>query len=235
MSESKGESDIMELLKRELPLLLKGDAGFRIEIVSALEGVVLTKEDYGKIMDAFVKLKNDFLSKLAEVEDLLKSLTSKVNDIETKTGRYSEDLKKLREKIDMVEKKVQSLSEEIDKLKSVARVPVTEEVYIERVKDILTKEFGVKLRNWVVYDADGVVYGHPATVEALLAITGKGHFLIKIKPIVTSADIGEMKKIGELYYKKLSISPRLLLVGHYVNEDARRIAKEIGVEVRMVE
>lgn len=235
MSESKGESDIMELLKRELPLLLKGDAGFRIEIVSALEGVVLTKEDYGKIMDAFVKLKNDFLSKLAEVEDLLKSLTSKVNDIETKTGRYSEDLKKLREKIDMVEKKVQSLSEEIDKLKSVTRVPVTEEVYIERVKDILTKEFGVKLRNWVVYDADGVVYGHPATVEALLAITGKGHFLIKIKPIVTSADIGEMKKIGELYYKKLSISPRLLLVGHYVNEDARRIAKEIGVEVRMVE
>jgi len=225
----------MELLKRELPLLLKGDAGFRIEIVSALEGVVLTKEDYGKIMDAFVKLKNDFLSKLAEVEDLLKSLTSKVNDIETKTGRYSEDLKKLREKIDMVEKKVQSLSEEIDKLKSVTRVPVTEEVYIERVKDILTKEFGVKLRNWVVYDADGVVYGHPATVEALLAITGKGHFLIKIKPIVTSADIGEMKKIGELYYKKLSISPRLLLVGHYVNEDARRIAKEIGVEVRMVE
>jgi len=225
----------MEVLKRELPLLLKGDAGFRIEIVSALEGVVLTKEDYGKIMDAFVKLKNDFLSKLAEVEDLLKSLTSKVNDIETKTGRYSEDLKKLREKIDMVEKKVQSLSEEIDKLKSVTRVPVTEEVYIERVKDILTKEFGVKLRNWVVYDADGVVYGHPATVEALLAITGKGHFLIKIKPIVTSADIGEMKKIGELYYKKLSISPRLLLVGHYVNEDARRIAKEIGVEVRMIE
>ena len=235
MSESKGESDIMELLKRELPLLLKGDAGFRIEIVSALEGVVLTKEDYGKIMDAFVKLKNDFLSKLAEVEDLLKSLTSKVNDIEAKMGGYSEDLKKLREKIDMVEKKVQSLSEEIDKLKSVTRVPVTEEVYIERVKDILTKEFGVKLRNWVVYDADGVVYGHPATVEALLAITGKGHFLIKIKPIVTSADIGEMKKIGELYYKKLSISPRLLLVGHYVNEDARRIAKEIGVEVRMVE
>jgi len=158
-----------------------------------------------------------------------------VNDIEAKMGGYSEDLKKLREKIDMVEKKVQSLSEEIDKLKSVTRVPVTEEVYIERVKDILTKEFGVKLRNWVVYDADGVVYGHPATVEALLAITGKGHFLIKIKPIVTSADIGEMKKIGELYYKKLSISPRLLLVGHYVNEDARRIAKEIGVEVRMIE
>jgi len=237
MSEEslEGEKDLMEILKRELPLLLKGDAGFRIELVSALEGVVLTKEDYAKIMDLFVKLKNDFMSKIAEVEDLLKSLTSKIDEMEKKVNEYNKIIEEIKTRISGFESSLNSMKEEIDKIKSVSKVPVTEEVYQERVRDILSQELGTKLRSWVVYDADGLVYGHPATVEALLAVTGKGHFLVKIKPIVTPADVGEMKKIGELYYKKLSIEPRLLIVGNYINEEARRVAKEIGVEVRTIE
>jgi len=229
------ESSFIDSLRRELPSLLKGDAGFRIEIVNALEGLVLTKEDYAKIMDAFVKLKNDFLSKVAEVEDLLKSLTSKIKDFEETLTSYKDVISGLEKRISSLSSEFEEIRKEIDKLKAVTRVPVTEEVYVEKVKDILAKEFGVKLRSWVIYDNEGVVYGHAATVEALLAITGRGHYLVKIKPVVTPADIGELKKIGELYAKKLNIAPRLLVVGNYINEDARRVAKEVGVEVRTVE
>lgn len=230
----KGE-EIIELLRREFPALIKSDAGFRIEIVNALEGLVLTKEDYAKLMDISVKLKEDVLSKIAEVEDILKSLSSKVTAIENDLVRIKDSLRSLREKTSNLESKLNEVIKELDKVKSATSVPVTEEVYVEKVKDILSREFGVKLRNWVIYDPEGIVYGHAATVEALLAITGKGHYLIKIKPIVTAADVGEMKKIGELYYKKLTISPKLLLIGNYVNEDAKKVARELGVEVRTIE
>jgi len=235
LSNPDKSEEIIELLRREFPALMKSDAGFRIEIVNALEGLVLTKEDYAKLMDTFVKLKEDILSKVAEVEDLLKSLSSRVTGIENDLASLRGSFKSLKDKTDNLESKLNEIIRELDKVKSATSVPVTEEVYVEKIKDILTREFGVKLRNWVVYDSEGVVYGHAATVEALLAITGKGHYLIKIKPIVTAADVGEMKKIGELYYKKLTISPKLLLIGNYVNEDARKIAKELGVEVRMIE
>ncbi len=233
MNESN-ETDMHDLLKRELPSLLHEDEGFKMEIIQALEELILTKDDYAKMMDAFLKIKNDLLTKLAEIEDLLNSLSSRVESLEKTVNMHSSDITALKKEITSLRTIASEAKKELDELKMATKVPVTEEVYVEKIKEEISRSLGTSLREWRVYDNKGIVYGHPATVEALVAVKQLTHFVIKIQPVIRPSDIGELKKIGALYEEKLNVKPRLIIVGHHASEETKNLARELGVEVRVI-
>ena len=68
-------------------------------------------------------------------------------------------------------------------------------------------------------------------VDADLVIKDQQHILVEVKSSVSRGDVYELWKTGQLYEKIKSAKPKLVIVSPYIDEDARKIAEELGIEV----
>ena len=48
---------------------------------------------------------------------------------------------------------------------------------------------------------------------------------------MSMGDVAELLRIGQLYEEENGIKPKLVIVSPYVDDRARKLAKEIGIEV----
>ena len=56
------------------------------------------------------------------------------------------------------------------------------------------------------------------------------HILVEIKSHVRKSDVGVLLRKGELYKKVRGITPKLVFVSPYIDEDARSDAEMLGIE-----
>ena len=99
------------------------------------------------------------------------------------------------------------------------------------LRGIVEKYFGGKIATWGTYDKEEKVYGHPSLVEIDLLVRDREHILVEIKSSVSMGDVAELLRIGQLYEEENGIKPKLVIVSPYVDDRARKLAKEIGIEV----
>ena len=102
----------------------------------------------------------------------------------------------------------------------------------EAMKYVVEDVFGVAaVEKWVYRDEEGFVYGYPSVVEVDVLVRDSEHILLEVKSRVPKADVSELHRIGQLYEKVERKKPRLVILGGFIDGEARRLAKRLGVEI----
>ena len=108
---------------------------------------------------------------------------------------------------------------------------LAESAFREAMTGVVERYFGGSVKRWAYYDEEGFVFGHPCVVEVDMLITDREHILIEIRSSVSRADVFELWRIGQLYERVRGVRPRLAIVSPFVREEAKKVAKELGIEV----
>jgi len=216
----------MRSLRSEILRLLKEDEEFRYA-VAGLIGL----EEILKRLDSheaqLVKLRED-MNKLREDMNKLREDMNKLReDMNRGFKRYDEELVRLREDMN---KGFELLRRHIDALRARWGL-LAEESFRAGMVGVVERYFGGRVRRWAYYDEEGFVFGFPSLVEVDMVISDKEHILIEIKSSVSRADVYELWKVGQLYERIRGVRPRLAIVSPFVREEAKKLAKELGIDV----
>ncbi len=192
----------MSSLKKEFLDLLKTDEEFRY----AVAGLIGLEE---------------VLRRLDRHESELVKLREDMNKLREDTNRLREDMNR---GFELIERRISALG---------ARWGImTEEAFREGIKGLLEKELGLKVERWIGADSEGEVYGFPSQIEVDVSVHNGRIILIEVSSHVRRSDVAALKKKALVYEKITNNKPdRLLIVTPYVDEDAYKLAKELGIEI----
>ncbi|MFP4031258.1 MAG: PD-(D/E)XK nuclease family protein [Desulfococcaceae bacterium] len=108
----------------------------------------------------------------------------------------------------------------------------TEVSFREALAGILGDSFGVEVRNETFRDEEGMVFGRPDQVELDVIVRNGLLILCEIKSSMSKSDMVIFEKKAR-FYEKLHgrKADRLIVISPMVDERAQRVAIELGVEV----
>lgn len=108
---------------------------------------------------------------------------------------------------------------------------MSENTFREGLKGILEEYFNAKVEKWIYKDDEGFVFGYPSIVDVDLVIRDGERLLVEVKSHVRKSDVGVLLRKGKLYEKVNKIKPRLAILTSYIDDDARKDAKELKIEI----
>ncbi|MCX8176549.1 MAG: DUF3782 domain-containing protein [Candidatus Bathyarchaeota archaeon] len=108
---------------------------------------------------------------------------------------------------------------------------LAEESFRNGMKGLVEGYFGGRVERWVYNDVEGFVFGRPSIVEVDLLVKDKGHVLVEVKSSISKADISKLLRIAQLYERVRLVKPKLAVVSPYIDDDAKKFAEELGIEV----
>jgi len=80
----------------------------------------------------------------------------------------------------------------------------------------------------------GIVYGYPAVVDIDVVVKDREHILIEVKSRVSRGDVAKLYRVGRLYEEVTGVKPRLLIIGGFIEREARDAVAMLGVEIRPI-
>jgi len=186
---------------------------------------------------------NEILEELKLHREKLEEHDRKFNEILERLDRHEEEIKALREdflnfqrsmdtfqsRMDSFEETQKAFQRRLDALGARWGI-LAESAFREGMRGIVERLFGGSVERWIHDDREGFVFGYPATVEVDIVIRDGEHILVEIKSHVRKSDVGVLLRKGELYKKVKGITPRLVFVSPYIDEDARSDAEMLGIE-----
>ena len=233
MSLSRAEKErILRALEedREFRYALMGLLGFR----EVLERITRLEERFSRLEERQLRLEERqqrLEEEFRRLEERFAQLEERFAKLEERVARLEEGQRELRERQDRLEERMDNLWRLVVSLAHRLGV-VSEETLREAFRAVVEEELGAgRVERWVTRDEEGIVYGHPAVVEADLLIRDGAHILVEIKSRVSRADVAELYRIGLLYERKQGVKPRLVAIGGLVDPDAERLARELGVRI----
>ena len=236
-------------LKKELLELLERDREFRLSVAGLLgykeileelkrlrEDMHRGFEEHSRRFDENDRKFNEILERLDRHEAHLTEHDRKFNEILERLDRHEEEIKALREdflnfqrSMDSFEETQKSFRRRLDALGARWGI-LAESAFREGMRGIVERLFGGSVERWIHDDREGFVFGYPATVEVDIVIRDGEHILVEIKSHVRKSDVGVLLRKGELYKRVKGITPRLVFVSPYIDEDARSDAEMLGIE-----
>jgi len=206
-------------LKHRLLKLLKEDEEFRYAVAGliGLEEVLKRLEEHDRKF-------NEILERLDRHEAELAKLRE---DMNRGFERYDRELARLREEMN---RGFELLRRHIDALGARWGL-LAEETFREGLKGIV-RELGLKVERWVAYDKEGLVYGHPSTIEVDMAIKDGQLILVEISSHVRPSDLAAFKRKADFYARETGRKPdRLVMITPFAEEEALRMAEEMGITI----
>ncbi len=187
----------------------------------------------------------ELLERFAQLEERQQKLEERFAQLEERFARIEERQQRLEERFAELEKRFAKLEERFarieEEMRETRRVVtviahrfgvISEKAFREAMKYVVEDVFGVAtVEKWVYKDNEGVVYGYPAVVEVDVLVRDSEHILLEVKSRVSKADVSELYRIGVLYEKVEGRKPRLVILGGFIDEEARRLGKRLGVEI----
>ena len=249
------KKELLELLERdrEFRLSVAGLLGYK-EILEELkrlrEDMHRGFEEHSRRFDENDRKFNEILERLDRHEAHLTEHDRKFNEILERLDRHEEhlnrheehlvahdrkfneileELKLHREKLEEHDFKFDSMMRKLDALGARWGI-LAENAFREGMRRIVERLFGGSVERWIHDDREGFVFGYPATVEVDIVIRDGEHILVEIKSHVRKSDVGVLLRKGELYKKVKGITPRLVFVSPYIDDDARSDAEMLGIE-----
>ncbi len=213
---------------------LEEDREFRHAVAGAI--------GYGEILERFARLEerqNRLEERFAKLEERFAKLEERQNRLEERFARLEERFAKLEERFARLEERQNRLEEGFDDLRRLVMVvahrfgAISEGAFREGMKYVVQEVLGsAKVSRLTMRDDEGIVYGHPSEVEVDVVVRDKEHVLVEVKSRISKEDVAELAKVGELYFRRFGVKPRLLIVGGYLDRGAGDLAQELGVELR---
>ena len=248
-SNERGSQLVREIIEavekdKELRYMLLGALGFQelLERFQRLEErQQRLEEKFAELEEKFAKLEErqqKLEERFAELEERFARLEERFARLEERFAELEARQQRLEERFAKLEERVTRLEEEARETRRVLAViahrfgVLSEEAFREAMKYVVEEVFGVAMVDrWVYHDREGQVYGYPSIVEVDVVVRDSEHILLEVKSRVSRADVAELYKIGLLYERVEGKKPRLVILGGFVDEGARTLAKRMGVEI----
>ena len=172
---------------------------------------------------------NEILERLDEHDRKFNEVIKRLDEHDRKFNEILEELKLHRDKLEEHDFKFDSMMRRLDALGARWGI-LAERAFREGMRRIVERLFGGSVERWIHDDREGFVFGYPATVEVDIVIRDGEHILVEIKSHVRKSDVGVLLRKGKLYKRVRGITPRLVFVSPYIDEDARSDAEMLGIE-----
>ena len=188
-------------------------------------------------------LKSEILRLLKEDEEFRYAVAGLIGleEILKRLDRHEAELVKLREDMNKLREDMNRLREDMNKGFELLRRHIdalgarwgllAEESFRAGMVGVVERYFGGQVERWTYYDEGGFVFGFPSLVEVDMVISDKEHILVEIKSSVSRADVYEFWKVGQLYERIRGVKPRLAIVSPFIREEAKKLARELGIDV----
>jgi len=208
-------------LKSKILRLLREDEEFRyavaglIGLEEILKRIDTLTEEQTRIWEEIKALREEQTKMWHEIQELRKEQTKMWEEIKTLRKDMNEGFRLLRRHIDALGARWGLLAEE---------------AFREGLKGLVERVLGGKVEKWSHYDKEGVVFGHPSTVDVDLIVKDREHILVEVKSSVSRGDVYELWRIGKLYERVEGIKPKLVVVSPYIEDTAKKTAEKLGIE-----
>ncbi|MCW7075294.1 MAG: DUF3782 domain-containing protein [Candidatus Methanospirare jalkutatii] len=221
-------NEILERLDRHEAHLTEHDRKFN-EILERLDEHDRKFNEVIERLNEHDRKFNEVIKRLDEHDRKFNEVIERLNEHDRKFNEILEELKLHREKLEEHDFKFDSMMRKLDALGARWGI-LAENAFREGMRRIVERLFGGSVERWIHDDREGFVFGYPATVEVDIVIRDGEHILVEIKSHVRKSDVGVLLRKGKLYKKVRGITPRLVFVSPYIDEDARSDAEMLGIE-----
>jgi len=198
------------------------------ELVKIWEELARLREDMNKGFQRHDQLFAEIFKRFEHYDQLFAEVFKRLDRHEERIGRVEEELVRLREDMN---RGFDRLQRRLDALGARWGV-MTEAAFREGLRGVVEEELGLKVERWTAYDEEGKVFGFPSEVEVDVAVKDGKVILIEITSHARASDVILFKRKAELYAEKEGKrSDRLVIITPYAEEDAKRIAERLGIEI----
>ncbi len=229
---------------REFRLALMGLLGMK----EILERILGLEERFAKLEERFARIEQrqtrleerfaELEERFAKLEERFAKLEERYQELERRFAELEERFAKLEERLARLEERQARLEEEMSEFRRLIFViahrfgVISESAFREAMRYVVEDSLGAgEVERVVLEDREGIVYGHPSIVEVDVVIKDDKHVIVEIKSRVSRGDVGEVYRIGSLYERVKGVRPELVIVGGFIDRDAARLAKKLGVRI----
>jgi hypothetical protein len=107
----------------------------------------------------------------------------------------------------------------------------SEEAFREGMRTVLERRFGARVQHWEGFDPEGLVFGHPASIELDLVVDNGGTLVVEVKSHLSRGDLAAFERKAKLYEQQTGKHAARLVVSPSVEPRAMAMAQELGIEV----
>ena len=195
-----------------------------------------TQEEIKRLREESEKKWEESEKRWRETQEEIKRLRE---ESERRWRENQEEIKRLREES---EKKWEETQKEIKRLHRLYDVGVgalgarwglqAESTFRNAIKGILEESFPVKVERYLAKDEEGEVFGRPDQIELDLIIKDGEVIAGEIKSSMSKSDVYTFDKKVKFYEKRKGRKvKRKLIISPMVEDQAKEVAKELGIEV----
>lgn len=206
---------VKEIIKKELPALVKSDENIRQFILLLLKEQVKEKTD---------QIETEMGSRFDRLLEELKK------DREDQNRKWEENQKEIRKLYFSIEKLYHKHETTLGALG--ARWGLrSEESFRNALKGIL-KDFDVEVLNVTEYDDDGEVFGYPEQIELDIIIVNGKLIIAELKSSMSKPDIYAFYKKAIFYQKTHNRKAQhLIVISPMVDKKAREVADKLEIKI----
>ncbi len=249
-SKGKKEIDIKEVIKKELPEIVKSDPEFRLWVIDVTHNLYADKSEAESKFDKILEeLRRDREEQAKRWEEDRKRWEENNKKWEENNRKWEENNKRLEEMQKewnrRWEENQKTINRILDELKESrrrfdssigalgARWGIqTEESFREALKGILRDVSKVQVERYLGYDEEGIVFGRPDQIELDLIVKDGILIIGEIKSSMSKPDVYILKRKVKFYEKKHGRKPdKVVIISPMVSDEARKLAEEFGYEI----
>jgi hypothetical protein len=183
-----------------------------------------TLEEFGHILQEHSRILDEHTQTLREHSRVLQEHSQAIERHGRVLERLVEQQQRLTEEVMRVGRTLSALGARWGYL--------AEDAFRQGMEAIVADWLGMTVTKWRYWDEAGIVFGRPAWVEVDVVIHDDRHILVQISSSATRGEVAAFYRIGQLYEQVHQVKPRLLLVTVFLDERAKELAQQLGVEVR---
>jgi hypothetical protein len=183
-----------------------------------------TLEEFGRILQEHSRILDEHTQTLREHSRVLQEHSQAIERHGRVLERLVEQQQRLTEEVMRVGRTLSALGARWGYL--------AEDAFRQGMEAIVADWLGMTVTKWRYWDEAGIVFGRPAWVEVDVVIHDDRHILVQISSSATRGEVAAFYRIGQLYEQVHHVKPRLLLVTVFLDERAKELAQQLGVEVR---
>jgi len=212
---------LTEIIKRELPALLRSDPALRRYILD------LTRQEYAdrqQTEDRFDRILNELRADREQQAEKWKEQDRKWDQFQAET----------REEFNRVHEEIMAQANKHDR--SIGALGArwglqSESAFRKALAGILEKSFGVEVLNINEYDEQGEVFGRPDQVELDILIKNGLLLICELKSSIDKAGMYIFERKARFYEKRHQRkADRLIVISPMIDPRALKVAEKLGIE-----
>jgi len=222
---------------REFRLALMGLLGMK----EILDRIIRLEERFARLEERQQQLEERQLElekKFARLEERFARLEERFARLEERQQELERKFAELEERFVRLEERQLRLEEEMRETRRLTFVIarrfgiISESPFREGMKYVVEEVLGAgEVKRMILRDDKGLVYGHPTDVEVDVVIKDDKHVIVEVKSRVSKGDVAEAFRVGKLYERVEGVRPEVVIVGGFIDRDADRLAKKLGVRI----